>query len=168
MNFTLTIQAPGLEKALENLAFALQGNQVQTSQPFVNVPQPVSQQQTMPEHIQQPAPPAAVPTSAPVQQPVQQQQPMQQAPQQQPMAQPTQLVQQQQQQQSMQQQPVPTSQTAYSMDQLAVAATQLMDAGKREQLMQLLATFGVQALTTLPQEQYGAFATKLRELGANI
>ena len=166
MNFTLTIQAPGLEKALENLAFALQGNQVQTSQPFVNAPQSAQQQQPLPEQIQQPAPPAAVPTSAPVQQPVQQQQPMQQAPQQQPMAQPTQQV--PQQQQPMQQQPVPTSQTAYSMDQLAVAATQLMDAGKREQLMQLLATFGVQALTTLPQEQYGAFATKLRELGANI
>lgn len=166
MNFTLTIQAPGLEKALENLAFALQGNQVQTSQPFVNAPQTAPQQQLMPEQVQQPAPPAAVPTSAPIQQSMQQQQPMHQVPQQ-PMIQPTQTVPQQQ-QQPMQQQPVPTSQTAYSMDQLAVAATQLMDAGKREQLMQLLAAFGVQALTTLPQEQYGAFATKLRELGANI
>lgn len=162
MNFTLTIQAPGLEKALENLAFALQGKQVQTSQPFVNATQMVPQQQPMPEQVQQPAPPAAVPTSAPVQQPMQQQQPMQSAPQQQPMSQPTQPVPQQQ------QQPVPTSQAAYSMDQLAVAATQLMDAGKRDQLMQLLAAFGVQALTALPQEQYGAFATKLRELGANI
>lgn len=153
MNFTLTIQAPGLEKALENLAFALQGNNVVNIAPVVSEPQSLPQQQPMPEQIQQPA---AVPTSTPAQQP------MQQVQQQQPMAQPA------QQQQPVPQQSVPTSQTAYSMDQLAVAATQLMDAGKRDQLMQLLASFGVQALTALPQEQYGAFATKLRELGANI
>lgn len=156
MNFTLSIQAPGLEKALNNLASALQGNNVVNIAPVVSEPQSLPQQQPMPEQIQQPVQPAAVPTSIPVQQP------MQQAPQQQPMAQPA------QQQQAMPQQSVPTSQTAYSMDQLAVAATQLMDTGKRDQLMQLLATFGVQALTALPQEQYGAFATKLRELGANI
>lgn len=159
MNITLNIQAPGLENALNNLASALQGNNVVNVAPVVSEPQSLPQQQPMPEQIQQPA---AVPTSTPVQQPMQQvQQPMQQ-----PMAQPTQPV--QQQQPMPQQQSVPTSQTAYSMDQLAVAATQLMDAGKRDQLMQLLATFGVQALTALPQEQYGAFATKLRELGANI
>lgn len=159
MNFTLSIQAPGLEKALNNLASALQGNNVVNIAPAVSEPQSLPQQQPMPEQIQQPVQPAAVPTSMPVQQPTQ---PVQQ---QQPMAQPTQPV---QQQQPMPQQSVPTSQTAYSMDQLAVAATQLMDTGKRDQLMQLLATFGVQALTALPQEQYGAFATKLRELGANI
>ncbi|MCT6814774.1 MAG: hypothetical protein M3043_00050 [Lysinibacillus fusiformis] len=146
MNFTLSIQAPGLEKALNNLASALQGNNVVNIAPVVSEPQSLPQQQPMPEQIQQPVQPAAVPTSMPVQQPLQ---PVQQ-------------------QQPMPQQSVPTSQTAYSMDQLAVAATQLMDTGKRDQLMQLLTTFGVQALTALPQEQYGAFATKLRELGANI
>ena len=54
------------------------------------------------------------------------------------------------------------------MDQLARAASQLMDAGKQNELVQLLGQFGVQALTALPQEQYGTFATKLRELGANL
>jgi len=54
------------------------------------------------------------------------------------------------------------------MEQLAVAATQLMDAGKRDELLALLGTFGIQALTTLPKEQYGTFATKLREKGAKI
>ncbi len=54
------------------------------------------------------------------------------------------------------------------MDQLAVAATQLVDQGKREELVSLLESFGAQALTALPQEQYGAFATKLREKGAKI
>ncbi|RKL69086.1 hypothetical protein CR203_03325 [Salipaludibacillus neizhouensis] len=57
---------------------------------------------------------------------------------------------------------------AYTMDQLAVAATQLVDQGKREELVSLLESFGAQALTALPQEQYGAFATKLREKGAKI
>ncbi len=63
---------------------------------------------------------------------------------------------------------VPTSVQTYEMDQLAVAATQLVDANRREELVQLLAAFGVQALTQLPKQQYGAFATKLREMGAKI
>lgn len=63
---------------------------------------------------------------------------------------------------------VPTSAPTYTMEQLAVAATQLVDAGRRAELVNLLNTFGVQALTVLPKEQYGAFATQLRALGAKI
>lgn len=63
---------------------------------------------------------------------------------------------------------VPTAAQTYTMEQLAVAATQLVDAGRREELVQLLASFGVQALTALPKEQYGAFATQLRAMGAKI
>ncbi len=63
---------------------------------------------------------------------------------------------------------VPTTTQSYSMEELAIAATQLMDAGRREDVVALLSQFGVQALTLLPKEQYGAFATKLRELGAKI
>ncbi|WHH58448.1 hypothetical protein [Petroclostridium sp. X23] len=63
---------------------------------------------------------------------------------------------------------VPTSTQAYTMEQLAVTATQLVDAGRRTDLVGLLNSFGVQALTALPKDQYGAFATKLRELGAKI
>lgn len=63
---------------------------------------------------------------------------------------------------------VPTSTQTYTMEQLAVAATQLVDAGRRSELVNLLQTFGVQALTALPKEQYGAFATQLRALGAKI
>ncbi|NMB44825.1 MAG: hypothetical protein GX998_00265 [Firmicutes bacterium] len=63
--------------------------------------------------------------------------------------------------------PVAPAQT-YTMDQLAVAATQLVDAGRREELISLLTQFGVQALTALPKEQYGAFATTLRQMGAKI
>ncbi|AYO30227.1 hypothetical protein D2962_05985 [Biomaibacter acetigenes] len=63
---------------------------------------------------------------------------------------------------------VPTTPQTYTMEQLAVAATQLVDAGRRMELVALLNSFGVQALTALPKEQYGAFATKLREMGAKI
>lgn len=63
---------------------------------------------------------------------------------------------------------VPTVPQTYTLDQLAVAATQLMDAGRQPDIMNLLAQFQVPALTALPKEQYGAFATALRGLGAKI
>ena len=63
---------------------------------------------------------------------------------------------------------VPTTAPTYTADQLAVAATQLVDAGRRVELVGLLQSFGVQALTTLPREQYGAFATALRGMGARL
>lgn len=97
--------------------------------------------------------------------PVMQEQPTQ-APQSVPVAEPAPVA--QQPEQPAVQSAVPTAEKTYSMDELAVAATQLMDAGKQQELLQLLNSFGVQALTMLPQEHYGAFATKLRELGAKI
>lgn len=64
---------------------------------------------------------------------------------------------------------VPTAAPSpYTQEQLAVAATQLMDAGKIQELRNLLATFGVSALTALTKERYGEFALKLREMGAKI
>lgn len=66
-------------------------------------------------------------------------------------------------------QSVPTAAApTYTLDQLSRAAAMLMDAGKREQLVALLNKFGVQALTMLPKESYGVFATELRQLGAQI
>ena len=64
--------------------------------------------------------------------------------------------------------PLPTAAPSYSMDQLAVAATGLVDVGKVGDLMTLLGQYGCQALTQLPVEQYGNFATALRGLGAQI
>lgn len=63
---------------------------------------------------------------------------------------------------------VPTSAPEYTMDDLARAAIPLMDAGNQQALVGLLAQFGVSALTELKKEQYGAFATALRGLGAKI
>lgn len=66
------------------------------------------------------------------------------------------------------QQSVPTSVVTYTLDDLARAAMSLMDSGKQPDLLQLLASFGVEALPALPPAQYGAFATALRGLGAQI
>ena len=57
---------------------------------------------------------------------------------------------------------------AFTFDDLARAAAPLMDAGKTADLSALLHSFGVQALTQLPKEQYGTFATALRGMGARI
>ena len=63
---------------------------------------------------------------------------------------------------------VPTEQVTYSQEDLALAATQLVDCGKQQVVVDLLARFGVAALTQLPQEQYGAFATALKGMGAKL
>ena len=71
-------------------------------------------------------------------------------------------------QQVFENQSVPVTENTYTIEQLAVAATAFLDAGKREALVALLNNYGVNALTTLPKEKYGAFATSLREMGAKI
>ena len=63
---------------------------------------------------------------------------------------------------------MPTATATYTIDQLAYAASPLIDAGKLPELQALLGQFGVNILTELPAEQYGAFATALRGLGAKI
>ena len=61
-----------------------------------------------------------------------------------------------------------TAAPAYTVDQLSQAGAALVDAGKMDALMGLLSKYAVQAITQLPSEQYGAFATDLRGLGARI
>ena len=63
---------------------------------------------------------------------------------------------------------VPTAATEYTLDDLARAGMALVDSGRQGDLLQLLARFGVSALPALPKAQYGAFATALREMGAQI
>jgi len=63
---------------------------------------------------------------------------------------------------------VPTSTPAFTMEQLAKAGTQIVEANKKEDLLKALESFGVQALSKLPTDRYGEFAAKLRGLGAKI
>ena len=56
----------------------------------------------------------------------------------------------------------------YTVEQIMKAGAALMDAGKINELRNLISSFGVDAVTNLKQEQLGAFATELRKLGAKI
>lgn len=151
MNIQITIQAPELVQAILALAASFENKSVNTVITAPSSPStplaPTPTNPGVPNQFQA-APPVTpvqnvVPLAPPVQQPAQ--------------VPPVQ-----------QQQPVPTTSPTYDMSQLAVAATQLMDAGRQSEIHSLLATFGVQTLLQLPHDQYGAFATKLRELGARI
>lgn len=102
-----------------------------------------------PQPVQQPT---VVPTAPSVQQPIQQ--PVQTPVQQQPQVTPPSVV--------------PTTPTTYKLSDIQLAAQQLMDAGKQQELRNLLNSFGVQALVKLPPEQYANFATQLRAMGARI
>lgn len=64
--------------------------------------------------------------------------------------------------------PVPTSAPQYTFDMISTAGSALIDAGKMDQLVMLLGKFGVQSLTDLNPESYGAVANELRALGAKI
>lgn len=64
-------------------------------------------------------------------------------------------------------QPVPAAPT-YTMEQLAVAATGLIDAGKMQDVQNTLAALGAQTLMDLPQEKYGEFASAIKAIGAVI
>ena len=68
----------------------------------------------------------------------------------------------------VQQAPVQTTAPSYTPDDLARAAMTLMDSGRQGDLIDLLAQFGADTLTHLQPEQYGAFVTALRGLGAPI
>lgn len=98
-------------------------------------------------------------TQVPIQQPVQsvpvQTQPVQTAV---PVQQPVQTV----------QTAVPVAEKTYTLEDLQRASSTLVQAGKIQLLQGLLQEFNSLALTTLPVEQYGAFALRLRELGAAI
>lgn len=60
---------------------------------------------------------------------------------------------------------VPCSRT---MDELAVAASQLVNMGKQNRLFEILHGFGVSSLMELPQEKYGAFAGCLKAEGVKF
>lgn len=136
----ITIEAPELAGAINNLAAAIGGSKISlppTQQPAAA--QPVVEQPAAPA----PAPVQPAPMPAPG--PAAHAMPSYPAPNV-PLAQPP----------------------KYTIDQIMSAGATLMDAGKVNDLMNLLHSFGVQAVMDLKPEQLGAFATGLRELGAKI
>ena len=65
--------------------------------------------------------------------------------------------------------PSPAAATkAVSFDEIVSAGSQLLDAGRMNDLLGLLKGFGVQAITQLKPEQYNDVAVALRGLGAKI
>lgn len=131
LEMKLTIEAPELANALNNLAAAMGARPFPTAQQAPAAPV----QQPMPA----PAPAAPMPAPATTAQP------------------------------NMPVAGVPLAQPPkYTVDQIMAAGAQLMDAGKVNDLMNLLHSFGVQAVMDLKPEQLGAFATALRDMGAKI
>lgn len=63
---------------------------------------------------------------------------------------------------------VPVAEKTYTLEDLQRASSTLVQAGKIQILKGLLEEFNSPALTSIPLEQYGAFALRLRELGAAI
>lgn len=64
---------------------------------------------------------------------------------------------------------VPTaSAKPYTLEELALAAAPLMDAGKSVELTSLIQGFGVVSLQQLPTEKYNEFAAAIRAMGAQI
>ena len=63
---------------------------------------------------------------------------------------------------------VPVAEKAYTLEDLQRASSTLVQAGKIQILKDLLEEFNSPALTSILLEQYGAFALRLRELGAAI
>lgn len=127
----------------------VQQTQLPTQQPVQTVQNAPTQtvQQTVPvQPVQQPVQTQPVQTAVPTQQTV----PVQPVP-----VQPVQTA-------------VPVAEKTYTLEDLQRASSTLVQAGKIQLLQGLLQEFNSLALTTLPVEQYGTFALRLRELGAAI
>lgn len=141
INVNITLTAPELTRALLALMPAATPPQSYTPVPSAPPPAPAPAVQPTPAYIPTPAP--SYP-AAPVQPPVAAA----------PMYTPP---------------PVPVAAApAYTMDTLANAAAELVRSGKQQELVALLGQFGVPAMTQLKTEQYGAFATALRQMGGKI
>jgi hypothetical protein len=63
---------------------------------------------------------------------------------------------------------VPVAAPTYTLEQLARAGATLAQAGKMDQCLALMSRYNVTTITQLNPEQYGAFATELRALGAQL
>ena len=164
LEMRITIEAPELVGALNNLAAAMGGAKFTPQQGAVAAPQqPMTNPQTAaPAPAPAPAPmpaPAPAPAPMPAPAPATPAQPN-------PLPSPGPVA------QATPNYPAPNVPLAqppqYTIDQIMAAGATLMDAGKVNELRNLLMSFGANAVMDLKPEQLGAFATGLRELGAKI
>ncbi len=172
LEIEVTIEAPALAEAINNLADAVRAGVAVQEQPAMsaqNAVQPVQAPQDVTPAPTAPAPVqptqdaqagvSAVPQSQPQQTaPVAQPQPVTPAPQRQtaPVVQPQAPVQQ------------ATQAAAITLDDLSRAGAALIDQGKMQQVMATIQKYGVLTITQIPQSQYSALAADLRALGAAL
>lgn len=138
LEIRVTLEAPALAAAVDNLAVAIANRQT-------HAPAAAVQQNAAPAApVQQPPAAPVAPTAAPT---VAQTGPRATAP-----------------------GSAPTAAPSYTKEQLQLAGGNLITAHpeKMPELMGLLQRFGVANVTALPEEQIGAFATAMREIGAVI
>ena len=151
-DFTIThrIEAPALVDALNNLAAALSGGPVAAApageqKPIQFTPKQDTPAQAAPAPVANPTPATAVSSvNAPT-----------------PAAIPDAVA------NAAAPSPAATSK-AVTFDDIVAAGSQLLDAGRMGDLLNLLKGFGVQAITQLKPEQFPDVAVALRGLGAKI
>ena len=64
--------------------------------------------------------------------------------------------------------PVRTAPQTYTVQDLMLAARPLAENGKKQELLALLAEFGVPAVTNIPENRRADFAARLRAIGGQI
>ena len=64
--------------------------------------------------------------------------------------------------------PTQTAPQTYSVTDLGLAARPLMENGRQQELIALLAEFGVQSVAAIPENRRADFAARLRALGGQI
>ena len=64
--------------------------------------------------------------------------------------------------------PPQTAPQTYSVTDLGLAARPLMENGRQQELIALLAEFGVQSVAAIPENRRADFAARLRALGGQI
>lgn len=147
LEIKVTVSAPELSEAINNLAKAYAGNPTATVQAVnpVQTETAVLTQPTAPVTNSAPSvntPPAPAVTTQPVQTVPTATSPAVQAP----------------------SEPAKT----YTQEQLSNAGAALCEQGKMPQLIQLLSQFGAQSIVQVSKEQYTALAEGLKALGANL
>lgn len=155
LTFTLSVEdavkVTSFIQSMETSSTAPKVSAVAQKLPIVTSPMPQNVSAPPKQHLQQMFPPMQTAT-IPAQQTVSV--PVTQIPVQAPQTAPT--------------IPTQTAQQTYSIQALAVAARPLMEMGRQAEIQQLLAEFGVQSLSNLPEGKRADFAARLRALGGQI